>query len=39
MPDSGHMYVYLVTAVACGGESTLGFASSGAERLNRAPCP
>lgn len=33
------LFVYLVTAVNCNGESTLGFASSGAERTNRAPCP
>jgi hypothetical protein len=38
LPPLGRQYVYLVTAVSCGGESTLGFASSG-ERTNPAPCP
>ena len=39
VPAVGTQFIHLVTAVACGGESTLGFASSGTERQNRAPCP
>lgn len=35
---AGQVKYYLTTAVACG-ESTLGFRSSGAERINTAPCP
>ena len=39
VPDAGAAFFYLVTARNCRGESTLGFASSGDERVNRAPCP
>lgn len=39
-PAPGQGYYYLVSGVsAAGAEGTLGFASSGAERLNTSPCP
>jgi len=39
LPAPGRLFVYLVTARNCNGESTLGFSSSGTERANRSPCP
>ncbi len=35
----GELFFYLVSAVNCGGESTLGSDSAGRERTNLAPCP
>ncbi|MFQ5876406.1 MAG: cohesin domain-containing protein [Acidobacteriota bacterium] len=34
----GGLFVYMVTAANCRGESTLGFDSTGSERMNSAPC-
>jgi hypothetical protein len=39
VPPAGQCRFYLVTSVACSGESTLGFTSSGAERLSASACP
>ena len=39
VPPSGGLYVYLVTAANCRGESTLGWSTSGAERSASSPCP
>lgn len=39
VPAPRTMFVFLVTAVACSGESGLGTRSSGAARMNPAPCP
>jgi hypothetical protein len=36
---AGRLLVFLVTALNCNGESTLGFNSAGVERTNEFPCP
>ena len=39
VPPAGGLFVYLVTAANCRGESTLGWSTSGAERSASSPCP
>ena len=38
VPAPGNLLVYLVTSINCSDESTLGFSSTGVERIASAPC-